>query len=67
MKRSKRPNRLDHALDIAFAQAIRHTPAQHRPDLLRWLRRLRHIPTHHAHPPRTFYHLDPHTGHWHRL
>ena len=79
MKRNKRPRRLDYTVrtssvrDIPFAVGIHQLPPNHRPSLLRWLRRrartLRHLhpavtPARHT---RTFYQLDPTTGTWKQL
>jgi hypothetical protein len=63
MTRRARPLRTarQFALELAFAQTSRQLPPVARPRLLAWLRRFR------RRPARTFYLLDPTTGHWRRL
>ena len=48
-------------LELDFRRTIQHVPRPQRPGLRHLLRR------HRRHRARTFYHLDPATGHWHRL
>jgi hypothetical protein len=52
----KRPRSRDFGLEIQFQHQARRLPAPSRPGLLARLR-----------PDRTFYQLDPTTGHHHRL
>jgi len=72
-RRRRGPRRLDYTVDIPFAAGVHQPPPNHRPHLLRWLRRyartLRrlHPPAALARHTRTFYQLDPTTGTWHEL
>ena len=47
--------------ELDFRRAVQHVPRLQRPGLRALLRR------HRQHRARTFYELDPATGHWRRL
>ena len=55
----------NYGLELDFRRAVRQVPSRERPSLLAWIRRYRC--RHDRHRARTFYELDPTTGHWKRL
>lgn len=60
MKASKTHAR-NYRLELDFRRAVQQVPSRERQGLRTWLRRYR------RHRARTFYELDPATGHWRRL
>ena len=51
----------NYRLEPDFRRAVQQVPSRERPSVRTWLRRYR------RHRARTFYKLDPTTGHWKRV
>ena len=54
-------------LELDFRRAVRRVPRRDRPGLRHWLRTQAEPHSAGRHQARTFYELDPATGHWRRL